>query len=262
MAAYNFRMKDNIEIRNKISAGVSELSLTLDGSQEKISLMINTFITETPVYFDSLKQTVETQNRKGIQQQLHTIKARYGYFGLTDVMNEMESWEMALDEPIDHDFNLERLVYFEKLNEEIITELRSTDYLKKNHVTEDTDLLPLSKKCVLVAEDDEINAMVFALFIEELGGKVLKAADGHEAVRQVIEQAPDFIFMDIHMPYFSGVEAIKLLRSKNISVPIIALSASTRLQEKQQSLDAGATDFLTKPAKRDIIREMLLKHLC
>lgn len=255
-------MTDRIELKTRIAAGLGELAQTLDGNAEKISLLLNTFIEETPRYFSELRKVVVTQDRKGIQQQLHTIKARYGYFGLTEVMNMMDAWEMILSEPINPSTNLERLNYFEKLNDEIIEELIHTEYFRPSTLKETPDLPPLSGKRVLVAEDDEINAMVFELFIEELGGKVLKAADGHEAVRQVTEHAPDFIFMDIHMPYFSGVEAIKLLRSKNILIPIVALSASTRLQEKQQSIDAGATDFLTKPAKRDIIREMLLKHLC
>lgn len=255
-------MTDKAELKTKIRAGLEELALTLDGSAEKVLLIVNTFIDETPDYFKSLRKVVAVQNKNEIQQQLHTLKARYGYFGLTGVMNEMDSWERALDEASNHSTNLERLRYFEELNEQIIEALRSSDYFKVNHRPENSDSSPLSGKRVLVAEDDEINAMVFELFIEELGGKALKAADGHEAVRQVTEHAPDFIFMDIHMPYFSGVEAIKLLRSKNILIPIVALSASTRLQEKQQSIDAGATDFLTKPAKRDVIREMLLKHLC
>lgn len=254
-------MTNGIEVKSKVEGGLRALSLTLDGNGEKISFMVNAFIQETPGHFSLLRQVIETQNRKEVQEHLHKLKARYGYFGLTDLMNEMDNWEIALGEPIDHKINLDRLAYFEKLNTEIMTILKQTDYLKGQQ-TESVDLLPLQGKCVLVAEDDEINAMVFNLFIEELGGQVIQAADGHEAVRRVMEHSPDFIFMDIHMPYFSGIEAIKLLRSKNVSIPIIALSASTRLQEKQQSLDAGATDFLTKPAKRDVIREMLLKHLC
>jgi two-component system, sensor histidine kinase and response regulator len=124
----------------------------------------------------------------------------------------------------------------------------------------DTKILPLSGKRILIAEDDEVNFMVFEVFVEELGGTAIKAADGHEAIRKTTDQTPDFIFMDIHMPYFSGVEAIRFIRSKGIQVPIVALSASTRLQEKQQAIAAGATDFLTKPTKRDVIREILLKH--
>jgi CheY-like chemotaxis protein len=121
--------------------------------------------------------------------------------------------------------------------------------------------LPLAGKKILIAEDDEVNIMIFELFIEELGAEVLKAVDGNQAILIGSEKIPDLIFMDVHMPYFSGVEAIKQLRSKNLTMPIISLSASTRLNEKQQSLEAGATDFLTKPAKREIIHEVLLKYL-
>jgi CheY-like chemotaxis protein len=121
--------------------------------------------------------------------------------------------------------------------------------------------LPLVGKKVLIVDDDEINATVIGDFAEELGASIFKAVDGYEAVRYSTESLPDFIFMDLHMPYFGGIESIQLLREKRIAVPIIALSASTRLYEKQQSIDAGATDFITKPAKREIIHEVLLKYL-
>jgi CheY-like chemotaxis protein len=121
--------------------------------------------------------------------------------------------------------------------------------------------LPIFGKKILIAEDDEVNAMIIGQFVEELGGQVLKASDGNEAVTIAAAQKPDIIFMDIHMPYFSGIEAIKKLRSENFMAPIISLSASSRLLEKQQSSDAGATGFLNKPAKRELIHKILLKYL-
>ena len=90
--------------------------------------------------------------------------------------------------------------------------------------------LLLNGKRILIAEDDDVNFMVFEVFVQELGGTAIKAVDGHEAIRQTTDLKPDFIFMDIHMPYFSGIEAIRFIRSKGIQVPIVALSASTRFQ--------------------------------
>ncbi len=123
------------------------------------------------------------------------------------------------------------------------------------------DAMPLTGKTVLVAEDDEVNSMVFELFIKELGADVVVAHDGNEAVRLTMEQNPDMIFMDVHMPFFSGLEAIQQLRAKEVKCPIISLSASTRLNERDQSLAMGANEFLIKPANRVTIRQILMKYL-
>lgn len=254
-------MQENIEWRANRVIDLNDLVVTLEGNKEKIGLMLRTFVAETPGYFSSLRNKVEEKNKTAICQLLHTLKARYGYFGLGGVMKEMDDWEMELADSFDHQRNLHRLNYFEKLNTEIMDELKKSEFYEPTKPIDTDPDLPLKGKVVLIAEDDEINAMVFELFIEELGGRVVKAADGHEAVKQVMDNAINFVFMDIHMPYFSGVEAIRLLRAKGITIPIVALSASTRLQEKQQSLDAGASGFLTKPAKREIIRDILLKYL-
>ena len=130
-----------------------------------------------------------------------------------------------------------------------------------NRLDSTLQTLPLWKKKVLIVDDDEVNSTVIGDFAEELGAIVMKAVDGYEAIQCAIENAPDFIFMDLHMPYFGGIESIQLLRQKKIVAPIIALSASTRLHEKQQSIEAGATDFITKPAKREVIHHVLLNYL-
>jgi CheY-like chemotaxis protein len=124
-----------------------------------------------------------------------------------------------------------------------------------------SESLLFNGKCILVAEDDEVNAMVFELFIKETGASVIIAKDGHEAIRYSLEKKPDLIFMDVHMPVFSGLEAIREVRSRSVTCPIVSLSASTRLNEQQNSLDAGADDFLVKPVNRGAIVKTLMKYL-
>jgi CheY-like chemotaxis protein len=252
---------DRMEVKKKLKEELANLTLTLDGNKEKVDAMVRSFLDETPADFASLRESIKNEKKDDLLSLLHKLKPRYGYLGFDNLMRELNDWEKEARITFNTKKNEERFQYFEDMNTLIINELAQNGTEQEGIFSPALAKLPLSGKKVLIAEDDEVNAMVFSLFIEELGGVAIKAADGHEAVRQVTENTPDFIFMDIHMPYFSGVEAIKLLRSKRISIPIIALSASTRLQEKQQSLDAGATGFLTKPAKRDIIHEVLLKYL-
>lgn len=121
--------------------------------------------------------------------------------------------------------------------------------------------LPLSGKTVVIAEDDEVNSMVFDLFVKELGADTVIARDGNEAVKFCLDKNPALIFMDVHMPFFSGIDAIRHLRQKGVVCPIVSLSASTRLNEREQSLLAGANEFLIKPANRNAIRQTLIKYI-
>lgn len=250
---------DNQEIRQHIERAIQGLAATLNNDKEKINILIQSFIVETPILFAQLKSFIDQDNKRSIINMLHKLKGRYGYFGLDHLMTEMGQWKNNLREDDILVENRKHFKYFEKMNKIITNELRSIDLTNLCSLSE--GLLPLSGKKILIAEDDEVNAMVFGFFAEELGGEVLKATDGNEAVKIALEMKPDIIFMDVHMPYFSGIEAIKTIRFKNFKMPIISLSASTRLHEKQQSIDAGATDFLTKPAKREIIQDILLKYL-
>ncbi len=252
---------DKLEIKNKLRAELANLAHTLDGNTEKVNRMTQSFLDETAPNFISLRNAIENNMKDELLALLHKLKPRYSYLGLDHLMNEMGQWEFETRLDNNRQKNLERLTYFEKMNELISTELNQIKLEQAAELPVEQTKLPLTGKKVLIAEDDEVNAMVFELFIEELGGTVFKATDGNEAVRLTNEHSPDLIFMDVHMPYFSGVEAIKLIRSKNFTIPIISLSASTRLQEKQQSLDAGATSFLTKPAKREAIQQVLLQYL-
>lgn len=251
-------MQEALEIREQLIRELKQLSLAVNGDSEKVASLLAAFKTETPGYFKTLKELIIGHQGPAVLQLLHALKARYGYFGFHQFLIEMGAWEETITQPFDFSRHIEKYQYFEKWNMLIMNQLDQVENIFDRQQTKVEN--SLAGKRVLVAEDDEVNSMVFELFIQELGGTVIKAADGHEAIRQTTDHKPDFIFMDIHMPYFSGVEAIQFIRAKGIQVPIVALSASTRLQEKQQAIAAGATDFLTKPTKRDIIREILLRH--
>jgi CheY-like chemotaxis protein len=254
---------DKLEIKNKLRTEIAILLLDLDGDRRIVNQVIQSFLDETAPDFMFLRDAIEKEKKDRLLALLHKLKPRYGYLGLDNLMNEMNQWEIEvrLAANANKDDNLEKLTYFEKVNELISNELNQIKLEQTAALPGEQAKLPLTGKKVLIAEDDEVNAMVFELFVEELGCTVFKAADGNEAERLTKEHEIDLIFMDVHMPHFSGVEAIKLIRSLNYNIPIISLSASTRLHEKQRSLDAGATSFLAKPVKREVIHQVLLQYL-
>ena len=107
---------------------------------------------------------------------------------------------------------------------------------------------------ILVAEDNPVNQMVAKLMLQKLGHSVTIAADGQQAVDLFERESPDLILMDVQMPVLDGFEATKAIRSRPDalarSVPIIAMTAHAMNGYRQQCLDAGMTDYVTKPVRR------------
>lgn len=105
---------------------------------------------------------------------------------------------------------------------------------------------------ILLVEDNNINQLVTGEILTNLGLTFDIAEDGKQAVQKV-ENAPqyDLILMDVQMPIMDGYEATKLLREKGFTaVPIIGLSANAMKEDKQNALQSGMNDYLTKPIKQ------------
>lgn len=114
---------------------------------------------------------------------------------------------------------------------------------------------------VLVAEDEYANQMLIKILLEKEGLRVTVAQDGKIAVEQALAQPFDMILMDIQMPVVNGFEATKTLREKNISVPIIALTAHTMRGDRDRCIDAGCDDYISKPVDPAQLRKTLIKYL-
>ena len=113
---------------------------------------------------------------------------------------------------------------------------------------------------VLVAEDHEVNQQLFRSILKNLGIPVVVASNGLEAV-ELAREGTELIFMDVQMPEMNGYEATEKIRSLGIDVPIIAVTASAVKGEREQALEIGMTDFLSKPFKRQDLIPVLKKWL-
>jgi signal transduction histidine kinase/ActR/RegA family two-component response regulator len=121
---------------------------------------------------------------------------------------------------------------------------------------------------VLVAEDNPVNMMIAVAMLEQWGVHVVQAADG-EAVVDAVERAErqdqpfDAVLMDVQMPRLSGHQAARALRLRHgeRTPPIIALTASALVSEREEALSAGMSDFLTKPIDAERMRSVLAAHV-
>ena len=116
---------------------------------------------------------------------------------------------------------------------------------------------------ILVVEDNPMNQAVMLSMFRELGIEVVMANDGQAGVQTALEEEPDCIFMDLHMPRMDGLEATRQLRElpQFADVPIIALSADAFTEQKQIAYEAGVTDYLTKPILLDKLVAKLRQYL-
>ena len=116
---------------------------------------------------------------------------------------------------------------------------------------------------VLVVEDNEVNRAVMHDLLFSLGMSSSEAVNGIEALQMIMsgDVPVDVIIMDIHMPVLDGIDTTRLLREKNFTLPIVALTADVTAETKQACFDAGVTRFLLKPVKSAVLMEVISEVL-
>jgi CheY-like chemotaxis protein len=114
---------------------------------------------------------------------------------------------------------------------------------------------------LLLAEDNPFNQAVATAILNKLGYQFDMAENGEQAL-QMLEQKPyDVILMDVQMPEMDGLEATRIIR-KNITWPqpvIIAMTANAMQEDKEECLQAGMNDYLSKPVNPDDLAQVLKK---
>lgn len=122
---------------------------------------------------------------------------------------------------------------------------------------------------VLLAEDNEINAIVAEASLTQLGLQVERVANGVEVVERVCQTRtprPDLVLLDCQMPEMDGFEAARRIREHEAEqglprLPVIALTANVFPEDREQCRAAGMDDFLAKPFSNEQLREILAAHL-
>ncbi|WP_415060208.1 ATP-binding protein [Flavobacterium sp.] len=100
---------------------------------------------------------------------------------------------------------------------------------------------------VLVVEDNKINQMVTRKIMEKNNFKFLIVDDGYAAIEALGKEHFDVVLMDINMPLINGFETTRLIRKKEINIPIIALTAFAKDEITDEAFAVGMNDVLIKP---------------
>jgi PAS domain S-box-containing protein len=133
--------------------------------------------------------------------------------------------------------------------------------------TESTVVAPARGLSILVAEDNEINALLMRSLLTRLGHHTVITTNGEEALESWLAAksagAPyDLVLMDIQMPQLDGIETTKRIRAREAGqpgrqTPILALTANTLVEDRYACFEAGMDGFLIKPLDRDKLADAL-----
>ncbi|HUQ77742.1 MAG TPA: EAL domain-containing protein [Patescibacteria group bacterium] len=121
---------------------------------------------------------------------------------------------------------------------------------------------PASPRILIVDDEDAIRGLI-ALALRRAGFEVLEASSGKAALDAVEARSVDLIVLDIGMPGMSGIDVVRALRSRpdSMTLPILLLTGSGDGDDVVPGLDAGADDFLSKPARLDELVARVNAHL-
>jgi signal transduction histidine kinase/CheY-like chemotaxis protein len=100
---------------------------------------------------------------------------------------------------------------------------------------------------ILVAEDNLVNQKVITRLLGKRGHQVTVVGNGLEAVDAIRKRSFDLVFMDVQMPELDGLQATRRIRSMQSQVRIVALTAHAMKSDRDQCIEAGMDDYLSKP---------------
>lgn len=133
---------------------------------------------------------------------------------------------------------------------------------------EDNVDFSLEGRKILVAEDNRINMKILSMNLTSLGGVVLAAENGKEAVDIFVDSVPgeiDAVLMDMQMPVMDGCEAAAAIRNSgrtdSITIPIIAVTANTFPEDIDRAADAGMNAHIAKPINQQELTA-ILRRFC
>ena len=114
---------------------------------------------------------------------------------------------------------------------------------------------------VLIAEDDNTSALLLSTYLKPNSKAIIVATNGEKAV-EMCRNNPDLdlIMMDIQMPVMNGFNATKAIREFNNDVVIIAQTAFGLSGDRDKAIDAGCSDYISKPIKKDDLNNLLRKY--
>jgi CheY-like chemotaxis protein len=114
---------------------------------------------------------------------------------------------------------------------------------------------------ILIAEDDPTSEMLITMALKVYSKELIKVKTGVDAVEKCrLTPDIDLIMMDIKMPVLNGYDATRQIREFNKDVIIIAQTAYALIHEKENAIEAGCNDYISKPISVELLKSLVQKY--
>ncbi|RPI58655.1 MAG: response regulator, partial [Planctomycetaceae bacterium] len=115
--------------------------------------------------------------------------------------------------------------------------------------------MPMSKKHIIVVEDERDLADMIAIRLKRDGHRADVAYDGQEAITKIKADVPDMVLLDLMLPKISGLDVLRELRAdpRTNSIPVVILTAKSEESDVVVGLQLGADDYVTKPFSMSVL---------
>jgi CheY-like chemotaxis protein/CHASE3 domain sensor protein/putative methionine-R-sulfoxide reductase with GAF domain len=256
-------VEDNIPLRNSLVEliGHDDVAITAVGHGKEALQELNAG------HFDCMVLDLELGDMSGFElldrirntEKLHTLPIIIFTGKDLDLKQERELRKYAESIIVKNVKSQERLyaetaLYLHRIEAQLPEERRKL--LHKLNSSDDV----FEEKHILLVEDDIRNVFALTNVLEEHKLKVTYAENGREALN-ILQMNPDIdlVLMDIMMPEMDGYEAMKHIRSNpaHDQLPVIALTAKAMREDRQKCIDAGASDYISKPINTDKLLSLL-----
>lgn len=118
---------------------------------------------------------------------------------------------------------------------------------------------------ILIIDDEDIMRNCLCDVLTDDGYSVEGAREGQEGIRLFENNPSDIVILDVKMPGISGMEVLKMIKSKNSTAQVVMITGYATVQTAVECMKLGAYDYLTKPFDmnqiREVIRQIREKHL-
>jgi len=117
-------------------------------------------------------------------------------------------------------------------------------------------------KTILIAEDEAVSRFLFEKALKKTKANLFFVKNGVEAVEMVKENTEiDAVIMDIRLPLMDGLEATAKIKKLIPEMPVIIQSAYAMQSTREEAIESGCDDFITKPIKVETLLAILHRHL-
>jgi PAS domain S-box-containing protein len=125
----------------------------------------------------------------------------------------------------------------------------------------ETDTGASSRLTVLVIDDERIVRTSLAVFLEDVGYRVLEADNGREGIELFRRESPDIVFTDLRMPVLDGFGVVAQLSAGFPETPVVVISGAGNISEAIQALHLGAWDYIAKPIEDLEVIEITVRRV-